>query len=74
MNNLEIISTLINTLKGMNRKIHAEDSFEMLGIDSLELFELCLLIEDRLNITFDEEELMQITCVYDILKLIEGRS
>ncbi|RRC92093.1 acyl carrier protein [Erysipelotrichaceae bacterium OH741_COT-311] len=74
MNNLEIISTLINTLKGMDRKIYAEDSFEMLGIDSFELFELCLLIEDRLNITFNEEELMQITCVYDILKLIEGRS
>ena len=51
-----------------------EDSLASLGLDSLDLVEVMLAIEDRLGIEFTSEEIAQLTTLKDVSKLIEKKT
>lgn len=51
-----------------------EDSLSSLGLDSLDLVEVMLAIEDRLGIEFTSEEIAQLTTLKDVTKLIEKKT
>ena len=51
-----------------------EDSLTSLGLDSLDLVEVMLAIEDKLNIEFTSEEIAQLTTLKDVVKLIERKT
>lgn len=46
--------------------------FEDLGADSLDAVELNLAIEEKFNVTIDEEQMETIKTVADILSLLEA--
>ena len=50
-----------------------EDSLSSLGLDSLDLVEVMLEIEETLNITFDSDEIGEVSTLGDVLKLIETK-
>ena len=50
-----------------------EDSLQSLGLDSLDLVEVMLEIEDALGIEFDSEEIQEVTSLGDVLKLIQTK-
>jgi acyl carrier protein len=50
-----------------------EDSLSSLGLDSLDLVEVMLEIEETLNITFASEEIGEVSTLGDVLKLIETK-
>ena len=50
-----------------------EDSLQSLGLDSLDLVEVMLEIEDALGIEFDSEEIQEVTTLGDVLKLIQTK-
>ena len=49
------------------------DSLQALGLDSLDLVEVMLEIEDALGVEFDSEEIQEVTTLGDVLKLIETK-
>ena len=49
------------------------DSLQALGLDSLDLVEVMLEIEDTLNIEFDSNEIAEVNSLGDVLKLIETK-
>ena len=49
------------------------DSLQALGLDSLDLVEVMLEIEDTLGVEFDSEEIQDVTTLGDVLKLIETK-
>ncbi len=49
------------------------DSLQALGLDSLDLVEVMLEIEDALGVEFDSEEIQEVTTLGDVLKLIEKK-
>lgn len=51
-----------------------EDSLTSLGLDSLDLVEVMLSIEDRLNIEFTSEEIANLSTLKDVVKLIETKT
>ncbi|MBO4856226.1 MAG: acyl carrier protein [Bacilli bacterium] len=51
-----------------------EDSLTSLGLDSLDLVEVMLAIEDKLNIEFTSEEIAQLSTLKDVVKLIERKT
>ena len=51
-----------------------EDSLTSLGLDSLDLVEVMLAIEDRLGIEFTSEEIAQLSTLKDVVKLIEKKT
>ena len=44
-----------------------------LGLDSLDVVELCLDLEDRYGVTFETEQLASIKTVSDLYKAIESK-
>lgn len=49
------------------------DSLSRLGLDSLDLVEVMLEIEEELGIEFDSDEISQVDTLGDVLKLIESK-
>lgn len=49
------------------------DSLSGLGLDSLDLVEVMLEIEEELGIEFDSDEISQVDTLGDVLKLIESK-
>ncbi len=50
-----------------------EDKLTALGLDSLDLVEVMLEIEDQLHIEFDSNEIGEVSTLGDVLKLIETK-
>ena len=51
-----------------------DDSLTSLGLDSLDLVEVMLAIEDKLSIEFTSEEIAQLSTLKDVVKLIERKT
>ena len=50
-----------------------EDSLTQLGLDSLDLVEVMLEIEDALNVEFDSDEIGNLTTLKSVLDLINTK-
>ena len=50
-----------------------EDSLKEIGLDSLDLVEVMLEIEDTLGIEFDSEEIAELSTLKSVLDLIEKK-
>ena len=55
-------------------KLKEEDSLTSLGLDSLDLVEVMLAIEDKLSIEFTSDEIAQLSTLKDVVKLIERKT
>lgn len=51
--------------------LNEEDSLQDLGLDSLDLAEVMISIEEALGIEFTSEEIMKLSTLKDVIKLIE---
>ena len=49
------------------------DNLTKLGLDSLDLVEVMLEIEEELGIEFDSSEISEVATLGDVLKLIESK-
>ena len=54
-------------------KLKEEDKLSSLGLDSLDLVEVMLEIEDVLHIEFKSEEIMELTTLQSVLDLINKK-
>ena len=50
-----------------------DDKLSSLGLDSLDLVEVMLEIEEALGIEFDSEQIAEVSTLGDVLKLIETK-
>lgn len=64
----EIISKKCNV-----QNINENDELTALGLDSLDLVESLLEIEDKLGIQFESNEMMELKTVKQVLDLIEKK-
>ena len=55
-------------------KLKEEDSLTSLGLDSLDLVEVMLAIEDKLGVEFTSDEIAQLSTLKDVVKLIEKKT
>ncbi len=68
----KIVSDIISKRVDISN-LKEEDSLSSLGLDSLDLVEVMLEIEETLNITFASEEIGEVSTLGDVLKLIETK-
>ena len=54
--------------------LNENDSLTSLGLDSLDLVEVMLSIEDRLGIEFTSEEIASLSTLKDVVKLVEAKT
>ena len=73
MNYFEEFKNIISSKTGDASKITMESSLKELGLDSLDLVEIILDAEERLGITFENDELLTFTTVGDVVKSAEAK-
>lgn len=72
MNTFEMIkSELAPKLKG--KELTLESTFKDINVDSLDLADLVYQFEDKLNIRFEDDELMNLKTVQDVVNLIDSK-
>lgn len=54
--------------------IKYEDKLDELGLDSLDLVETMLKIEEVLNIEFTSDEIVELKTIQDVVNLIESKN
>ncbi len=59
--------------KRTDKKFNNSTEIKLLGLDSLDLVELVMEIEDALNIKIPDEELTNIKTIDDLFKIIEDK-
>jgi acyl carrier protein len=71
---LEVIAVIANVLKKDREEINETFSFEMLGADSLDMFEMILKWEDVFLIEISDDEFEKMKLVSDVVRLIEDKN
>lgn len=73
MNYFEEFKTIISGKVSNNTEITMNSNLKELGLDSLDLVEIILDGEERLGITFENDELLNFVTVGDVVKCAEAK-
>ena len=69
----QVLETIREELKGFEvdpASVKAETSYDVLGLDSLDLVELSVKIEDAYGIDLEEEDLKEVSTIDSIIDLV----
>ena len=73
MNAIETVKDILSEKVDVS-KLKEDDPLTSLGLDSLDLVEVMLAIEDRLGVEFSSDEIADLTTLKDVVKLIEKKT
>ena len=73
MNSLDTVKSILSKRGVDTSKLKEDDSLQELGLDSLDLVEVMLEIEDALNIEFSSNEIASLNTVKDVAELINSK-
>ena len=73
MNYFEKFKTIIGAKTGDASKITMDSNLKELGLDSLDLVEIILDGEEKLGITFENDELLNFKTVGDVVRSAEAK-
>ena len=72
MEALEIVKEAIKDRININ-SVNYDDKLDELGLDSLDLVETMLKIEEVLNVEFATDEIVELKTIRDVVNLIESK-
>ena len=73
MSTLETVKSILSEKVDVS-KLKEDDSLASLGLDSLDLAEVMISIEDALGIEFTSAEILKLSTLKDVLNLIESKT
>ncbi len=73
MNAIETVKEILSEKVDIS-KLKEDDLLTYLGLDSLDLVEVMLTIEDRLGVEFTSEEIANLSTLKDVVQLIETKT
>lgn len=73
MNTLETVKSILSEKVDVS-KLKEDDQLSSLGLDSLDLAEVMIAIEDALGIEFTSAEILKLSTLKDVLNLIESKT
>ena len=73
MNAIETVKDILSEKVDIS-KLKEDDLLTDLGLDSLDLVEVMLTIEDRLGVEFTSEEIANLSTLKDVVQLIETKT
>ena len=73
MNCFEELKKIIQEKVGSKMEITMNSNLKDLGIDSLDLLETVIDVENKLGIKFEDDELASFVTVGDVVKSAEGK-
>ena len=69
METFELLRSLLAEKVKDNAEITPRTNLRELGIDSVDLVEILLNFEEKMNLTFDDEAMLKLSTVQDVLDL-----
>lgn len=69
MDILKAINEVVNEYAGKNIELTVETDFDSLGFDSLDKVEILMRLEERFDVTFDDD--LQVKSVTELIDAIE---
>ena len=73
MNAIDTVKQILSEKVDIS-KLNEDDPLTSLGLDSLDLVEVMLSIEDQLGVEFSSDEIANLSTLKDVLKLIEKKT
>ena len=73
MSTLDTVKSILSEKVDVS-KLKEDDSLSSLGLDSLDLAEVMISIEDALGIEFTSAEILKLSTLKDVLNLIESKA
>ncbi len=73
MSTLETVKSILSEKVDIS-KLKEDDQLSSLGLDSLDLAEVMISIEDALGIEFTSAEILKLSTLKDVLNLIESKT
>ena len=73
MNAIETLKEILSEKVDITQ-LKEDDLLTSLGLDSLDLVEIMLTIEDRIGVEFTSEEIANLSTIKDVVKLIETKT
>lgn len=73
MNTMQIVEKLLAQKAKKMIQITPDTLLEDLGIDSMDLMDIILTLEETMNLTFEDETLLKLVTVQDVLDLTEQK-
>ena len=73
MNAIDTVKEILSEKVDIS-KLKEDDLLTDLGLDSLDLVEVMLTIEDRLGVEFTSEEIANLSTLKDVVQLIETKT
>lgn len=73
MNAIETLKEILSEKVDVTQ-LKEDDLLTSLGLDSLDLVEIMLTIEDRIGVEFTSEEIANLSTIKDVVKLIETKT
>ena len=73
MNAIETVKNILAKKVDVS-KLKEDDSLTSLGLDSLDLVEIMLQIEDELGVEFTSDEIAGLSTLKDVVNLIETKT
>ena len=69
METFELLRSLLAEKVKANAEITPRTNLRELGIDSVDLVEILLNFEEKMNLTFEDEAMLKLSTVQDVLDL-----
>ncbi len=70
MDNTKIVCLIVEEKLQNKLNVNEENNFIDLGLDSMDVVDIVVKVEQQLNVTFDDEQIAQFSCVNDIVEAI----
>ena len=67
----EVLASFVKIAKG--KEVTLESNVKELGLDSLDIVDLLMDMEEKYNIEFENEEMTELATVNDVVKAIESK-
>lgn len=74
MEYIEILEMLLSQKMGKSCEINQTTTFEELGLDSFEVVDFALILENHFGITFFDEELHDLKSIQELIESIKSHT
>ncbi len=72
MEHTEFVLSMVARKMRLKIAVHPQSNFRELGLDSMDVVDLLVKIEEQLDIAFKDEEMLEFRCVQDIIDAIDS--
>lgn len=73
MNTFELLCKELESKIKKGTLIKLDSTMSELGLDSLDLVDVVLVLEEKLNVVFEDDDLVELNTILDVVRIIDSK-